>query len=213
MWSGGNIATRDSSSHSKVHWRCSARYRWPSPGLILLYSFITRSQLINYRAREIKLNLNLSASILTYFSPTLNQISIVHLYSRVTPNPPRYLQGRAAVSRMAEAHSRAEYTQASRDRGSGPSQGTPTHHHGRHKASTRNHRDVNLIKMPGKRRIFPDLLLLLINNTQMVTTKDHALWVEWHSHGAMIQLPILENLLRCKIDRFLILAFLEFAAI
>ena len=121
MWSGGNIATRDSSSHSKVHWRCSARYRWPSPGLILLYSFITRSQLINYRAREIKLNLNLSASILTYFSPTLNQISIVHLYSRVTPNPPRYLQGRAAMLRWQ----RAEYASSAVWRQTWPA-GPPT---------------------------------------------------------------------------------------
>ena len=104
VWSGGNIATRDSSSHSKVHRRCSLVIA----GLVLAwfcYSFITRSQLINYRAREIKLNLNQSASISTYFSPTLNQISIVHLYSRVTPSPPRYLQGRAAMWRWQ----RAEY--------------------------------------------------------------------------------------------------------
>lgn len=105
VWSGGNIATRDSSSHSKVHRRCSLVIAGPVLAWFC-YSFITRSKLINYRAREIKLNLNYSASILTYFSPRLNQISIVHLYSRVTPCPPRYLQGRAAMLRMAEQSTR-----------------------------------------------------------------------------------------------------------
>ena len=120
VWSGGNIATRDSSSHSKVHRRCSLVIA----GLVLAwfcYSFITRSQLINYRAREIKLNLNQSASILTYFSPTLNQISIVHLYSRVTPSPPRYLQGRAAMWRWQ----RAEYASSAVWRQTWPA-GPPT---------------------------------------------------------------------------------------
>ena len=106
VWSGGNIATRDSSSHSKVHRRCSLVIVGPVLAWFC-YSFITRSKLINYRAREIKLNLNYSASILTYFSPRLNQISIVHLYSRVTPCPPRYLQGRAAMLGMAAEYARS----------------------------------------------------------------------------------------------------------
>ena len=167
VWSGGNIATRDSSSHSKVHRRCSFVIAGPVLAWFC-YSFITRSKLINYRAREIKLNLHWSASILTYFSPTLNQISIVHLYSRVTPSPPRYLPGRAAMLRMA-----AEYAQW---RAAG--QARPGATHALTRGVTRpllGSTELYSIKM--SRMQYLSYELLLITDAQMPLTKYHALRV------------------------------------
>ena len=91
VWAGGNVATRDSSSHSKVQWR--GELVISGPVLAWFHSFITRSQLINYRAREIKLSLNPSANLDVFLTNIESNLRCPSLLPCYTQSTPKYLQG------------------------------------------------------------------------------------------------------------------------